>query len=405
MSYIIKAVLSKPGHPEGGQITIPFPIPNDQYDQTIEKLQAMDLGFSRNRDCTVDDLDSCYGVLETLKDTMVNVDQLDYLAKRLDSFAESEAAQFQTMAHKLELAHIKDFINLTFCCQQATVITSFSDLERIGKDHRMTLNGGTMPMEEYQAIDGRKEALELIENHQGTITPYGVVYDNGMKLEQVYNGRQFPGYVYDKCVMMLQITPKYHLKEGQNPEYLYLPASDKQIERAMLRAGIDGTTGAQMRLELDELPERVAKALDLENLSGDDLSNLNRMCRAIAPMKDADTEKLNAVVQATEAADTIAVCELAENLDQFDFIPGIQTPVEYGKYMIQQSGHFEYDANLEGFYNYQLYGEQRIRGEVGRFCDYGYVAYQGTLTLDELMRDDPAEQYQQEQGPQMGGMA
>ena len=405
MSYIIKAVLSKPGHPEGGQITIPFPIPNDQYDQTIEKLQAMDLGFSRNRDCTVDDLDSYYGVLETLKDTMVNVDQLDYLAKRLDSFAESEAAQFQTMAHKLELAHIKDFINLTFCCQQATVITSFSDLERIGKDHRMTLNGGTMPMEEYQAIDGRKEALELIENHQGTITPYGVVYDNGMKLEQVYNGRQFPGYVYDKCVMMLQITPKYHLKEGQNPEYLYLPASDKQIERAMLRAGIDGTTGAQMRLELDELPEKVADALDLENLYEDDLPWLNRMCRVIASMKDADAEKLNAVVQATEAADTIAVCELAENLDQFDFIPGIHTPAEYGKYMIQQSGHFEYDANLEGFYNYQLYGEQHIQEEGGQFNEYGYVAYQGTMTLDELMREDPAEQYQREQSLQMGGMA
>lgn len=33
MSYVIKAVLSNPQRPECGQITIPFPIPNDQYDQ------------------------------------------------------------------------------------------------------------------------------------------------------------------------------------------------------------------------------------------------------------------------------------------------------------------------------------------------------------------------------------
>ncbi|MDE7244756.1 MAG: antirestriction protein ArdA [Oscillospiraceae bacterium] len=405
MSYVIKAVLSNPGHPEHGQITIPFPIPDEQYDQTIEMLQAMDLGFSRNRDCTVDDLDSYYGVLEALKDTMVNVDQLDYLAKRLDSFDGGEAAQFQAMAHKLELAHIKDFINLTFCCQQATVITSFSDLDKIGKDHRMTLNGGTMPMEEYQAVDGRKEALELIKNHQGIITPYGVVYDNGMEMAHVYNGRQFPGYLYGGCVMMLQITPKYDLKENQNPEYLYLPAPDKQIERAMLRAGIDRSTGVQMRLDFDELPEKVAEALDLKSLSGDDLPGLNRMCRAIAPMEDADTEKLNAVVQMAKASDITAICQMAENLDQFDFIPGIQTPAEYGRYMIQQSGHFEYDANLESFYNYQLYGEQSIREENGQFNECGYVAYHGTLLLEELMRDDSAEQYQQEQGPQMGGIS
>ncbi len=197
MSYVIKAVLSNAQHPEYGQVTIQFPIPSDQYDQTIEKLQAAELGFSVNRDCTVDEIDSWYSVLGALKDTMVDVDQLDYLAKRLDSFCSGEASQFEAMAHKLEIAHIKDFINLTFCCQQTTVITDFSDLEKVGKDHVVTLNGGMMPMDRYQAVDGRKEALQLIGGGGGTVTPFGVVYDNGMVLEQHYNGHQFPAYPYD----------------------------------------------------------------------------------------------------------------------------------------------------------------------------------------------------------------
>ena len=91
---MIKAVLSCASHPEYGRVTLSFPIPNDQYDQTIEMLQTMELGFSRNRDCRVVDLDSPYPVLQALMDTLVNVDQLDYLAKRLDSFNKSEAAQF-----------------------------------------------------------------------------------------------------------------------------------------------------------------------------------------------------------------------------------------------------------------------------------------------------------------------
>jgi hypothetical protein len=72
--------------------------------------------------------------------------------------------------------------------------------------------------------------------------------------------------------------------------------------------------------------------------------------------------------------------------------------------MIQQSGHYEYDENLEDFYNYGDYGVKRILQEDGVFVDRGYVSYHGTLTLDELMRDDPAEKYQQEQEAKMEGM-
>ncbi len=403
MSYIIKTVLHNPQHPEYGQATVSFPIPNDQYDQTIEMLQAMELGFSRNRDCMVDELDSSYSVLEALKDTLVNMDQLDYLAKRLDSFCTEESAQFQAMADKLNLAHIKDFINLTFCCQQATVITDFSNLEKIGKNRIVTLNGGGMPMDQYEAIDGKKEALQLNQGGGGTITPFGVVYDNGMELEQHYNGHQFPAYPYDSSLMALEITPKQGLTEGNSPEYLYLPASEHQIERTLLRVGVTALYDARICLDFDELPEKVAEALDLDHLSGDGLPALNRMCRVIQPLKEADMEKLSAVVLMTETSGADSICRLAENLDQFDFVPGVQTPEEYGRYMIQQSGHFEYDENLEGFYDYRSYGEQHIRQEGGQFNECGYVAYRGVMPLEEFMQAGSAEQRQQ--GPQMGGFS
>lgn len=401
MSYVIKAVLSNPRHPECGQITIPFPIPADQYDQTVEMLQTMDLGYSMNRDCKLDEVDGHYHVLGALNGTLVNVDQLDYLAKRLDSFCEGEDAQFQAMAWKLKFADIKDFINLTFCCQQATAITNFSDLEAIGRSHFMNLNGGGARMEELKNLDGVETALLLIDSGGEAVTPYGVVYDNGMVLEQLYNGHQFPAYLYDSCLMMLEVTPSRGLAEGKNPEYLYLPASAHQIERALLRVHVDTVSDAHLRLGFDGLPEKVADALDLERLSGDALPALNRMCRAIAPLNDADTEKLNAVVLMTETSGISSICRLVEKLDQFSFVPGVQTPEEYGRYMIQNSGHFEYDENLEDFYDYRRYGEQRIQEEGGQFNACGYVAYQGPVPLEELLQGAPAEQ--RRNGPQMGG--
>ena len=191
---MIQAVLGNPHHPEYGVATIPFPIPRDQYAHCMELLEALEIGDAVKADCKVEKIDSFYTVLKRTEMLTVNVEELNYLAKRLDSFDTGEAAQFQAMAHKLELFELKDLINLTFCCQQATVITDFSDLAAIGRNHYMNLHGGSASVDELNALDGKGTARQLIESGSGTITPYGVVYDNGMKLEQVYDGRFFPCY-------------------------------------------------------------------------------------------------------------------------------------------------------------------------------------------------------------------
>ena len=155
---MIQAVLGNPHHPEYGVATIPFPIPRDQYAHCMEMLEALEIGDAVKADCKVEKIDSFYTVLKRVEMLTVNVEELNYLAKRLDSFDTGEAAQFQAMAHKLELFELKDLINLTFCCQQATVITDFSDLAAVGRNHYMNLHGGSASVDELNALDGKKTA-------------------------------------------------------------------------------------------------------------------------------------------------------------------------------------------------------------------------------------------------------
>ena len=392
---MLRAVLSYPMHPEHGVVTVPFPIPQEEYDHTMELLEGIDIGDVLRQDCNIAELDSSYSILKRLENATVNVDELDYLAKRLDSFCEGEDDQFLAMAHKLELTDIRDLINLTFCCQRATVITDFSDLERIGRTHRLNLSGGAMPTEEYAKLNGRAEALRLIAGGGEMVTPYGVVYDNGMRLEPLYDGRHFPSYLYKSPVVALETV------SGSDTEgYFCLPMSDQQIQRMIERSELE-IQNAPLKIVTDALPEKVAEALDMESLSVGDISALNQMCRAIEPLKDADMEKLSAIVLTAGPGDIMAVCHLAENLDRFDFVPDIHTPEEYGKYMIQQSGRFEYDEELEDFYDYRSYGEQRVKSEDGHFNECGYVAYRGILKIEELMYLQSMEQSRQEQGMQM----
>ena len=393
---MIQAVLGNPHHPEYGVATIPFPIPRDQYAHCMELLEALEIGDAVKADCKVEKIDSFYTVLKRVEMLTVNVEELNYLAKRLDSFDTGEAAQFQAMAHKLELFELKDLINLTFCCQQATVITDFSDLAAIGRDHYMNLHGGCASVDELNALDGEETARRLIESGSGTITPYGVVYDNGMKLEQVYDGRCFPCYFYEPKPIAVALASKVELEDTEHITWLYLPMVQEEIDRALQRAGITDPTDVWLRLEDTQLPNEVDVLLDMEQES---LADLNTLAQATEALSSDAIKKLGAVVALAKPQNAEQVKNLVENLDLFDFAPGAHSPAEYGKYMIQRSGHFDYDENLDEFYDYEGYALQRMNEEDGMFTGRGYIAYKGYTSLAEIMDGSQSSHME------MGGMA
>ena len=392
---MIQAVLSNPSHPEYGVATIPFPIPHDQYAHCMELLEALEIGDAVKADCKEEEVDSFFSVLKRTEMLTVNVEELNYLAKRLDSFDTGEAAQFQAMAHKLELFELKDLINLIFCCQQATVITDFSDLAAIGRDHYMNLHGGSASVDELNTLDGEETARQLIESGSGTITPYGVIYDNGMKLEQIYDGRFFPFYYYEPNAITVAVTSKAEPEDTEHITWLYLPMVQEEIDRALQRAGITDPADIRLRLEDTQLPDEADVLLDMEQES---LADLNALAQATDALSSDDMEKLGAVVMLAKPQNVEQIKNLAENLDLFDFAPGAHTPVEYGKYMIQQSGRFEYDENLDEFYDYEKYSLQCMGEEDGMFTDRGYIAYKGDISLAEIMNGS------QSSCVEMGGM-
>ena len=379
---MIQAVLSNPSHPEYGVATIPFPIPRDQYAHCMELLEALEIGDAVKADCKVEKIDSFYTVLKRTEMRTVNVEELNYLAKRLDSFDTGEAAQFQAMAHKLELFQLKDLINLTSCCQQATVISDFSDLAAVGRDHYMNLHGGSASVDELNALDGKGTAWRLIESGGGTITPYGVVYDNGMKLEQVYDGRFFPCYYYEPNAITVAVTSKTEPEDTEHITWLFLPMVQEEIDRALLRGGITDPSEIRLSLEDSWLPHEVLDLLDMDHV---DISELNALVQALDEFSDMSIRKYAAAAVMARPHTTEQAKHLAENLDLFDFAPSASTPEEYGKYMIQQSGHFDYDENLDAFYDYEKYGTERMNAEDGMFTDRGYIAYKGHISMEEVM--------------------
>ena len=382
-------------------VTISFPIPEDQYEPTILALEKSQIGDARVQDCLVDNVRApdCPALLR-MTNTMANVDELDWLGKQLESFDRYELLQFSAAVEQFGLSAADELIDLSFCARDVTVISDFSDLERVGRKHYLTVHGAC-DSEELESLDGKETALALISGQPGYVTRFGVVYDNGIKLEQAYDRKHLPPiWMAENSILELKIRATGE-DDPKKQEWVQLPTSQIKLERAMLRAGIPSCGEMQMLVSGSRFPDAVDCTLDFEHES---FFELNRLCHACSGFKEQAFKKLGAVCQLAKPTCAANIRQLAENLDQFDFAPNVHTPEELGKYMIQQSGHYEYDENLEDFYNYGDYGVKRMLQEDGVFVDRGYVSYHGTLTLEEMMRDDPAESYQQEQEAKMEGI-
>lgn len=380
----IHAVLTNKQHPEYGAASIPFPIESEDYERIIELLEPLEIGTVMDADCFVEELVSDLPVLQILEGQETNLDELDYLAKRLDSFASYELTQFQAVAAQRGYYKLKDLINLTFCCQEATVVSDFSNLEDIGRKHFLITHDG------YTTMGLAKEklrfvALDLLQNNlTGKITPYGVLYDNGMELKEMYDGSTFPQYRYKDCLIEVQVS------NGNRYATVYLPSSDVEIERTLERSGIHRKDDYEMRIEDNRL------CVDLEDMLNEikDVYALNRMCRVAE--QSGDIEKLGAVIRWLEPSTTEEIIALAKELPQFDFFPAIHTPEEYGRYFIQDSGRFEYDPELADYYDYRRFGKERIAREHGVFNEAGYIVYNGTMSFDEIMEQHEEQTFAME---------
>ena len=390
----MQVTLCNKGHPEYGFATIPLPIPDEEYSHCMALLEQIEIGDVTAHDCYVDQIHDAPPALDMLEGSMINVDELDFLARSIDRYTDEELAKFQCMTSTREHWDMQTLINLSFSCEQVSVITDFAKLEEAGRNHYMTVHGGGVPVEEYHQLNGIGIARGLIADGGGRITPYGVVFENAMRIDPVYDGQSFPPYMDQPYLMEFTLeTPL----EGETT--FFLPQPEKRLERLLERARIDASSKLDIRTWHSDLPDPVMDRLDFPNES---IYEMNRLCAAVRGMDEGLVQKLSAVALYANPEYAFQMRQLAENLELFDFVADIQTTEDYGRYLIQESGHYEFDENLARYYDYEKCGREQLESEAGAFNALGYVSYHGALSLDELMMEDPAEQ---SQGMQMGGMA
>lgn len=141
-----------------------------------------------------------------LADKNVNIDELNYLMKRFDGLSPREKEKFYAVTFAEEPKSMADLLNLSFNLHCYSLINNFSDLNKLGKDLYLT-EKMAVATRELDELDGESYAMDVIkDNKSAKVTPYGVLYKNSNVPEQVYNGRQFPPYIWKETIAAVELT-------------------------------------------------------------------------------------------------------------------------------------------------------------------------------------------------------
>lgn len=353
--------------------TISFPASEPDLQEEMDRLG---IGITTEKQCLVEAVRNEKGGLQALIGKLVNADEIQFLAKRMDSFDKNELTTFYAVAEHERLGEVKDLINLTFNLHCYSLINDFSDIAAIGKKYELDRRT-EMAVEEIKNIDFTAIGRELFNRKRGVITPYGVLYSTDNIPELVYDGKNFPRYCWSGADVATVI-----LEPGENPcsgnqEYLYLPCSEVEIEKAINRMGLKIPCYCTTQLEWDELNDQIYNLLTEKFLLFEHLYTVNKLAENYACFDEASQKAFQAIAEMACPETPEELVILADNFYEFDVIPGIKTSEEYGRYMITDSGKYEIDEDLTEYFDFKKYGEKRIQMENGVITDYGYIAYKG----------------------------
>ena len=183
--------------------------------------------------------------LKRLEGKVQNLDELNYLAKRLDSFDETELSAFYEAMAQRKYDELKDLINLTFNLNQYALIRDISSYEQVGKSYLLQTEG-ILPANDEDHEKYKEVGRRLLESGRGLVTEHGLLfYDPDMKMSEIYDGANFPEYDW-----LANSLASAEIRYADKGETVFLPNDSAAILKVLGRLGADSicrTSGTERK--------------------------------------------------------------------------------------------------------------------------------------------------------------
>ena len=194
--YPFAAFITNLGKYNEGELVgewVKFPTTAEEMKEVFKRIgigQKDDFGqpyeewFITDYDCYVDGLYDKLGEYE-------NLDELNYLASKLDEMSDSEYAQFQAgMEMGDHCGSLQEIINLTENLDCYEVYPDIHDYDDLGRYYIEELDVMQVPEHLQNYIDYEAYGRDVAMEENGTFTDQGYVRDTGDSFHEYYDGER-----------------------------------------------------------------------------------------------------------------------------------------------------------------------------------------------------------------------
>ena len=371
---------------KGRNINVKFPCTESEYQAACRELELND-NYAFVRDVVEPK------VLALKKDTFVNLDEINYLAKRVDGFDQKELLSFFAAIETGDYVSTKDLINLTFNLNCYTLIRDVSNLKSVGRNY-VLCREVAISADELEKADLEKIGRELLSSGKGVPTKYGLLFRNeDVAFETLYKGKGFPAYYYTGGeVLGVEIE-----KDGEI-DYIYFPCEKTEIERALKRIGAGDISECNKSIDFCG-GDREWEDYFNDLLQKNDIESVNAISSAINRLgatEDAISEnlyKLSAVMEFARVttADTEKNIRLAQSLDEFEYYREIGNDYNLGTKLIENEIGAAAEK-IDDYIDYEKYAQDFLEENGGAYTKYGDVVYlREEQTLSAILRENDIE--------------
>lgn len=317
-----------------------------------------------------------------LKDRFVNLDELNYLAKRFGSFCESEEKRyFEAMKHEL-FTELPDLINLAFNLSRYTLIRDVSDMGRIGREYLMNRDG-CIPAHDDDNPEYAEIGRELIQSGKGICMDHGLLFVNDeIPFSKEYDGQVFPPYLYDVDVLFIA-----RAEYGGRMEYLYMPCEHEAITKAFGRLSAENSDDVNIIIEDFNVNNPVWFRRLCELAEKESIYDINTLAGAVNNA-DIDLDKLTHVSEYAGVGDAVSLASLAGNLSLFTVFEGVKDYGDIGRHFVNNSYGYSVPPVLENFIDYEHLGRHIAEEYNGKFVYGAFVCMKEGHTFDEVISEE-----------------
>lgn len=366
---------------KGRNINVKFPCAESEYQAACRELELKD-NYAFVRDVVEPK------ALALKKDTFVNLDEINYLAKRIDGFDQKELFSFFAAIETGDYVSTKDLINLTFNQACHTLIRDVSDMESVGKEYVLSSREG-ISLRELRELDLEKIGRELLTSGKGVPTSYGLLFRNeGVEFEEIYNGKGLPAYYHTGAEAL-----GVEIENDGEKDYIYFPCEKTETDRALKRIGANDISDCIKRIDYTsggkEWEERF-NAL----LQKNDISSINEIAKAVSPLTangDRVTEnlyKLSAVIEYAGVSETKEIIRLARCLDEFVYIREVNDDETLGR-ILAENEFCDIPDSMAQYMDYERYAQDFMFKSGAKYTEHGDVVYlREDQTLSEILGEN-----------------